>query len=89
MGQPSSSSPQREDAAPQIDEVEGIASQMLWDDLANVVVQFGNYDADNGVQSGDDDDDNLENEGPRIGHGGWVSVFYRLPTEGYTRGGKF
>jgi hypothetical protein len=72
MDQPSSSSPHREDTAPEIDEVNRIASQMAWDNMANVSVQFGNDDADDGVQSGDDDADDLENEGPRIEHGGWV-----------------
>jgi hypothetical protein len=68
MDQPSSSSLHREDATLEIDEVKRIASQMSWDDLADV----GNDDADDGVQSGDYDSDNLENKGPRIGHGGWV-----------------
>jgi hypothetical protein len=55
MDQPSSSSLHKEDAAPEIDKVKRIASQMSWDDLADVGVQFGNDDADDSVQSGDDD----------------------------------
>jgi hypothetical protein len=41
-------------------QVEWIASQMSWDDLADVRVQFGNDDAYDGVQSRDDDADNQE-----------------------------
>jgi hypothetical protein len=62
MGQPPSSSPHREDAILKIDEVERIASQMSWDDLADVYVQLENDDADNGVQFGDNDADDLENK---------------------------
>jgi hypothetical protein len=73
MDQPLLSPSHREDAPPEIDEVERIASQMSWDDMDNVSVQFGNNDADDGVQSGDDDADDLENEGPGIGHEvGWM-----------------
>ena len=43
---------------------------MSWDDLADVGVQFGNDDANDRVQSGDDDADYLANEGPGIGHRG-------------------
>jgi hypothetical protein len=81
MDQPLSSSPEREDAASQIDEVERIASQMSWDDLANVGVQFGNDDANNGVQSGDDDTDDQANEVPGIGHGGWVDGVWHDPID--------
>jgi hypothetical protein len=52
MDQPSSSSPHREDAVPEIDEVERIASQISWNDLADVRVQFGNDGADDCVQPG-------------------------------------
>jgi hypothetical protein len=72
MDQPSSSSPQREGATPQIDEVGRIASQMSWDDLSDISVQFGDDNDDDGVQSRDDDDDDLADEGPGIGHGAWV-----------------
>jgi hypothetical protein len=44
-------------------------------------VQFGNNDADDGVQSGDDDDDNLENKGPGIGHWGWVGGQWHDPID--------
>jgi hypothetical protein len=54
---------------------------MSWDDLANVIVQFGGDDADDGVQSGDDDDNNLENEGPGIGHEGWVGGQWHDPID--------
>jgi hypothetical protein len=45
--------PHREDAVSEIDEVERIASQMSWDDLADVRVQLGNDDADDDVQFGE------------------------------------
>jgi hypothetical protein len=72
MDQPSSSSPHREDAAPKIDEVERIASQMSWDDMANIGVQFGNDDADD-----------LKNEGPGIVHGGWVDGQWHDPIDSH------
>jgi hypothetical protein len=55
---------------------------MLWDDLADVSVQFGNDDADDGVQFVNDDAD-LENEGPGIGHGGWVDGEWHDPIYPY------
>jgi hypothetical protein len=70
MDHPLSSSPQREDAAPQIDEVEKIASQMAWEDEADIGVQSGDDEAD--FQSGKD-------KGPQIGEGAWVGgVWHNL-----------
>jgi hypothetical protein len=81
MDQPSSSSLHREDASLEIDEVERIASQMSCDNLADVGVQFGNDDADDSVQFGDNDDDDPENDGPGIGHGGWVDGQWHDPLD--------
>ncbi|RLN30111.1 hypothetical protein C2845_PM05G21440 [Panicum miliaceum] len=81
MDQPSSSFPRRDHAAPEIDEVERIASQVSWDNLADIGVQSGNDDADDGMQSRDDDADDLENEGPRIGHGDWVDGMWHNPID--------
>jgi hypothetical protein len=81
MDQLLSSSSHREDAALEINEVERIASQMSWDDLTNVRVQFGNNDADDNVQSGDNDAGDLENEGPGIGHGGWMDGQWHDPID--------
>jgi hypothetical protein len=66
----------------EIGEVERIASQMSWHDLANVAVQFENDDADANVQSaGDDDADDLATEGPGIGLGGWVEGVWHDPID--------
>jgi hypothetical protein len=54
---------------------------MSWDDLANIDVQFGNDYADDGVQSGDNDADDLANEGPGIGPGGWVDGMWHDPID--------
>ena len=81
MDQPSSSSPQREDAAAQIDEVERIASEVAWDDLVDVSAQTGTDNADDGVQSRDDDANDLADEGPGIGHGGWVDGVWHDPID--------
>ena len=57
MDRPSSSSPRRDDPAPQDDEIELIASQMEWHND-----QSGNEHSDNGQESGDE-------QGPGIGEG--------------------
>jgi len=65
MDRPSSSSPRRDDPAPQDDKTEQIASQMEWHNEHSVGDQSGNDRSDDvGDESGDD-------QGPRIGEGAW------------------
>ena len=60
------SSPQRDDAAPQDDDIKLIASQMEWDNDHDDGDQYGDEESDNiGVESGDE-------QGPRIGLGACV-----------------
>jgi hypothetical protein len=54
---------------------------MLWDNVADVRVQFGTDYADDSVHPGDDDADDLENEGHGIGHGRWVDGQWHDPMD--------
>ena len=60
-----SSSPRRDDAAPQDEDINQIASQMEWDNEADIGVQSEDDELDIDVESRDED-------GPRMGQGAWV-----------------
>ena len=63
MYYPSSSSPRRDDTAPQDDDIEQIAFQMEWDNEHDVGEKSRDEESDDvGVESGDE-------QGPRIGQG--------------------
>jgi hypothetical protein len=70
----SPSSPRRDDAAPQGEDLENIVSQMEWDDEYSGGVQFGNNEYDVDAVSRDDDD-------PRIGQGAWVDGKWHDPLD--------
>ena len=73
MDPPSSSSPRRDDAAPQ-DELEQIASQMEWDNQADIDVQSGEDESGVDAETGDED-------GPRVGQGAWVDGKWHNPLD--------
>jgi hypothetical protein len=74
MDPPLSSSPRRDDAAPQ-DELEQIAYQMEWDNEHDVSDQSRDKESDKvGVKSGDE-------QGPRIGQGAWVGNKWHDPID--------